>query len=297
MSGYVNPDSIVSTAWLAERLNAPDVRVVDASWYMSAQKRNPKAEYQAEHIPGAVFFDIDDIADSANALPHMLPSAEKFSSRVRKLGLGDGSRIVLYDGSGQMIASARAWWMFRAMGHNDVAVLNGGLKKWKAEGRPVEDGEPPRRTVRCDFAIGSARVQSPARVNPRNLATEGTGGGQCAWRGACEMNRQVPREGFMAVIIIDIYGDSADDVQEQLGEREPKRDEKAEQARIDRLPVETVFARVIDKRAETTGHRPELRVLSLFRLEQVFLIDGRDRVSRRVRWVVDRQLRMRRLCG
>lgn len=171
MSGYVNPDSIVSTAWLAERLNAPDVRVVDASWYMPAQKRNPKAEYQAEHIPGAVFFDIDDIADSANALPHMLPSAEKFSSRVRKLGLGDGSRIVLYDGSGQMIASARAWWMFRAFGHKDVAILEGGLPKWKKEGRPVDDLPPAPRerhfTARFDATVVRDAEQMKANLGSK----------------------------------------------------------------------------------------------------------------------------------
>lgn len=168
MNGYANPDALVSTAWLAERLNAPDVRIVDASWYMPAQKRDPKAEYQAEHIPGAVFFDIDDIADTPNGLPHMLPSPEKFSSRVRKLGLGDGSRIVIYDGSGQMIASARAWWMFRAFGHKDVAILEGGLPKWKAEGRPVEDIPPmPRErhfTARLDSTLVRDLEQMKANV-------------------------------------------------------------------------------------------------------------------------------------
>lgn len=168
MNGYANPDALVSTAWLAERLNAPDVRIVDASWYMPAQKRDPKVEYQAEHIPGAVFFDIDDIADTPNGLPHMLPSPEKFSSRVRKLGLGDGSRIVIYDGSGQMIASARAWWMFRAFGHKDVAILEGGLPKWKAEGRPVEDVPPmPRErhfTARLDSTLVRDLEQMKANV-------------------------------------------------------------------------------------------------------------------------------------
>lgn len=171
MNAYVNPDALVSTEWLAERLNAPDVRIVDASWYMAAQKRDPKAEYSAEHIPGAVFFDIDDIADSASALPHMLPSPEKFSSRVRKLGLGDGSRIVLYDGSGQMIASARAWWMFRAFGHQDVAILEGGLPKWKKEGRPVEDLPPmPRErhfTARFDSTLVRDVEQMKANVGSR----------------------------------------------------------------------------------------------------------------------------------
>jgi len=132
-------DPLVSTAWLQDHLDAPDVRIVDASWHMPAAKRDPKAEYELVHIPGAVFFDIDEIADETSDLPHMLPSPIKFASRVRKLGLGDGSRIVVYDSSG-ILPAARVWWTFRAMGHEDVVVLDGGLPKWIAEGRPVEDG-------------------------------------------------------------------------------------------------------------------------------------------------------------
>lgn len=134
---YANPQSLVSTEWLARHLTAPDVRVVDASWYMPQLGRDPKAEFRAEHIPGAVHFDIDDIADTDSDLPHMLPSPEKFSSRCRRLGLGDGVRIVVYDGGG-CTAAARAWWMFRVFGHDDVSVLDGGLPKWKAEGRPLD---------------------------------------------------------------------------------------------------------------------------------------------------------------
>nr|WP_288900702.1 3-mercaptopyruvate sulfurtransferase [uncultured Sneathiella sp.] len=135
---YVNSSSLVSTEWLAEHASAPDVRIVDASWHMPATNRNPRAEYDAEHIPGAVFFDIDEIADTDNPLPHMVPSPEKFSSRMRKLGLGDGNRIVVYDTLG-MVSAARAWWLLRLFGHQDVAILDGGLPKWKAEGRPVDD--------------------------------------------------------------------------------------------------------------------------------------------------------------
>lgn len=138
---------IVETDWLAERLDAPDIVVVDASLHLPNTGRNAKAEYLAEHIPGALFFDIDDIADEENPLPHMLPDTVKFASRVKRMGIGDGVRVIAYDSVG-LYSAARAWWMFRAMGHNDVAVLSGGLKKWKAEGRPVEDGEPPRRTPR-----------------------------------------------------------------------------------------------------------------------------------------------------
>ena len=104
---YVNPQALVSTDWLAQHLAAPDVRVVDASWYLPAENRNPLEEFTEEHIPGAVFFDIDEIADTDNPLPHMVPSPEKFASRVRRLGLGDGNRIVVYDGAGLRQRGAR----------------------------------------------------------------------------------------------------------------------------------------------------------------------------------------------
>lgn len=132
-------DPLVSTEWLAEHLDAPDVRVVDASWHMPAAQRDPAAEFLQTHIPGAVFFDIDDIADETSDLPHMIPTAAKFASKVKKLGLGDGARIVVYDSIG-ILPAARAWWHFRAMGHEDVVVLDGGLPKWLTEGRPVESG-------------------------------------------------------------------------------------------------------------------------------------------------------------
>jgi thiosulfate/3-mercaptopyruvate sulfurtransferase len=129
---------LVSTEWLAEHRDAPDVKVVDATWFLPTLDRDARAEYAQAHIPGAVYFDIDDIADDASALPHMLPSPVKFSSRMRKLGLGDGTRVVVYDNN-RYSASARAWWMLRLFGHPDVAVLDGGLAKWRAEGRPVDD--------------------------------------------------------------------------------------------------------------------------------------------------------------
>jgi thiosulfate/3-mercaptopyruvate sulfurtransferase len=131
-------DALVSTDWLAERLNAPDVRLVDGSWHLPDAGRHGRQEYGECHLPGAVFFDIDDIADNDSGLPHTMPSPEKFSSRVRKLGLGDGGRIVVYD-TGNWMAAARVWWMFRVFGHEDVSVLDGGLEKWRAEGRPVSD--------------------------------------------------------------------------------------------------------------------------------------------------------------
>ncbi len=130
--------SLVDTDTLARLLDAPDVRIVDGSWYLPTENRDPRAEYRERHIPGAVFFDIDEISDDSSDLPHMLPRPEKFSSRVRSLGLGDGVRIVVYDG-GNMMAAARVWWMFRVFGHDDVSVLDGGLAKWMAGDRPVDD--------------------------------------------------------------------------------------------------------------------------------------------------------------
>jgi thiosulfate/3-mercaptopyruvate sulfurtransferase len=138
----MKPDSpLVSTEWLAEHLDAPDVRVADASWYLPQAGRNAIEEYRAAHIPGAVFFDIDDLSDEKSVLPHMLAPAAKFASRMRKLGLGDGNLIVVYDGQG-IYSAPRAWWMLRAMGHEDVVVLDGGFPKWRREGRPVEDMIP-----------------------------------------------------------------------------------------------------------------------------------------------------------
>lgn len=149
-----NSDAVVSTEWLAEHLAAPDVHVVDASYYLPHEGLNPRQEFELQHIPGAVFFDIDEIADSASDLPHMLPAPEKFSSRVRKLGLGDGVRLVIYDQRG-LFSAPRVWWTFRHFGHDDVAVLDGGLPKWLAEGRPVEDG--PAHPVERHF---TARTNS-----------------------------------------------------------------------------------------------------------------------------------------
>ncbi len=133
---------LVSTEWLAERIDAPDIRVADASWYLPQAGREAKAEYRSAHIPRAVFFDIDDLSNENDPLPHMLAPATKFASRMRKLGLGDGNMIVVYDSAG-IYSSPRAWWMLRTMGHTEVRVLDGGLPKWRSEGRPVEDMAAP----------------------------------------------------------------------------------------------------------------------------------------------------------
>jgi thiosulfate/3-mercaptopyruvate sulfurtransferase len=150
------PNPLVSTAWLAERLDAPDIVVVDASWYLPAMNRDPEAEFLAGHIPGAVRFDIDTIKDRDSPLPHMLPSPEAFASAMRAMGIGDGQKIVVYDGAG-LFSAPRVWWTFKVFGARDVSILDGGFPVWKAEGRPIEEGPTkPRRprhfTARLDHS-------------------------------------------------------------------------------------------------------------------------------------------------
>ncbi|RYZ14107.1 MAG: 3-mercaptopyruvate sulfurtransferase [Alphaproteobacteria bacterium] len=142
MVAHFTPDKpVVSAEWLKSHLTAPDVRVLDCTYFMPGSPKTGRQVYDAHHIPGARFFDIDDVADSDSSLPHMLPSPEKFSSRVRKLGLGDGHRVVCYDQNG-FLGSARVWWMFRTMGHADVAVLDGGFDAWRNAGGAIEDLPP-----------------------------------------------------------------------------------------------------------------------------------------------------------
>lgn len=136
-------DPIVSTDWLKEHLEAPDVVVIDASWYLPAMERDAKAEYAQGHIPGAVFMDIDEVSDQSSPLPHMMPEPHIFSSMMRKMGIGDGQTIVVYDGMG-LFSAPRVWWMFRAFGVERVHVLDGGLPKWKAEGLPITEDVPAR---------------------------------------------------------------------------------------------------------------------------------------------------------
>ncbi len=136
-----DPRTLVSTDWLAARLKDPDLRILDASWYLPNAGRDGRAEYDAAHIPGARFFDIDEISDHRSDLPHMAPPVEKFMSRMRAMGVGDGHQVVVYDGAG-LFSAARVWWLFKLMGQDNVAVLDGGLPKWRAERRPVTDAEP-----------------------------------------------------------------------------------------------------------------------------------------------------------
>jgi thiosulfate/3-mercaptopyruvate sulfurtransferase len=145
---------LVSTEWLDARLGGPGLRVVDGSWYLPASGRDPVAEYAAGHIPGAVFFDLDATSDPASPLPHMLPDAGSFARRMAGLGLSDTDDLVVYDGSGVNLSAPRVWWTFRVFGHDRVAVLDGGMVKWRREGRPLEPGTvaaaPGRFTARLD---------------------------------------------------------------------------------------------------------------------------------------------------
>ncbi len=141
--GMMNDRSLpplVSTEWLGSRLGASDIRIVDGSWYLPSDNRDAAHEYEAAHIPGAVFFDLDASSDRSTPLPHMLPPAVDFAARMSALGLDDASDIVVYDGSGTNLSAARVWWMFRVFGHRSVAVLDGGFGAWRAEGWPMESG-------------------------------------------------------------------------------------------------------------------------------------------------------------
>ncbi|MCP5382147.1 MAG: 3-mercaptopyruvate sulfurtransferase [Kordiimonadaceae bacterium] len=133
--------SLVTTEWLAENLSDPNVRILDATWYLPNSENNAKAEYASSHIPGALYFDIDEIADTDIPLPHMMPSNEKMSSRVRKMGISNRNHIVVYDNS-DFNSAARAWFMFKNFGHEDISILDGGFKKWSKEGRPTQSDIP-----------------------------------------------------------------------------------------------------------------------------------------------------------
>ncbi|MCP1675952.1 thiosulfate/3-mercaptopyruvate sulfurtransferase [Natronocella acetinitrilica] len=165
-----DPTLIVSTEWLVQRLDDPAVIPVDATWYLPGEAGNGRENYLQSHIPGAVYFDIDAISDTANPLPHMLPSEQAFAQAVGALGIGNDSQVVVYDAKG-LFSAARVWWMFRAFGHVKVAVLDGGLPKWRREGWPLDSGavEPsPQRY--------SARLET-GMVADRQRISEGLGQG------------------------------------------------------------------------------------------------------------------------
>jgi thiosulfate/3-mercaptopyruvate sulfurtransferase len=154
---------LVTTDWLAARLDQPDVAVLDGSWYLPAAKRDGRAEYLAGHIPGAAFFDIDAIADHNTSLPHMLPSAAQFAQDVGRLSVGSGDTVVVYDGGG-LFSGPRVWWMFRAFGHEKVFLLDGGLPQWKVEGLPLQTGETKRAPRKFEAALEPRMVAALADV-------------------------------------------------------------------------------------------------------------------------------------
>ena len=160
---------VVSTAWLGEHLGEPGLRVVDATWHLPTLQRDARAEFREAHIPGAVYFDIDAIADRESKLPHMLPDAATFGAAAGSLGIGNGDRVVAYAGK-HLSASARVWWTFRVFGHDRVAVLDGGFPRWREEGRPVESGEGRPTAGRFTARFRPELVASLEGVR-RNLET------------------------------------------------------------------------------------------------------------------------------
>lgn len=165
---------MVSTDWLASRLGTLGLKVVDASWYLPGSGRDPGAEYVAGHIPGAAYFDLDAISDRTTPLPHMLPAAAEFAVRMSALGLSDTDQIVVYDDSGVNLSAPRAWWTFRAFGHEQVSVLDGGLGKWRRELRPLETGAVvlPRGTFTARLNRAAVRDLAAVRDNLRTGAEQ-----------------------------------------------------------------------------------------------------------------------------
>lgn len=162
-----HPGPLVSTGWLNDHIGDEKVRILDGSWYLPQSGRDPRAEYEQGHIPGAVFCDLDAMSDPDTQLPHMLPSAEQFAREAGRLGVANEMMVVVYDGSGFNMSAPRIWWMFRAFGHEHVAVLDGGLRKWRAEGRPVEPGSviPTPRTFIPGSSLESVRTLDQVKEN------------------------------------------------------------------------------------------------------------------------------------
>lgn len=155
---------LVSTGWLAANLDRSDIKVIDSSFYLPTENRDPRAEYEQAHIPGAVFFDVDGISDSNNPLPHMFPDEATFAEAVGDLGISNADTVICYDG-GKTTGACRAWWMFRAFGHRQVALLDGGFNKWRAEQRATESGQVAASPTRFEAHFNQARVRSLDEVN------------------------------------------------------------------------------------------------------------------------------------
>ena len=166
---YARPEALVSTEWLAAHLDDPHVRVLDSSYKQPGMTPTARQDYDSGHIPGAVFFDIDDVAEPGTTLPHMIPTAERFAQKMAERGIGNDDRVVVYDTVG-LSSAGRAWWILRLFGHDNVALLDGGLPKWKAEGRPRETASPkiPPRRFAAHFQPGLARDKRAVWANIDN---------------------------------------------------------------------------------------------------------------------------------
>jgi len=154
-----------TTDWLAEHLRDSNLAVVDGTYFLPTHNRDAQAEYRSAHIPGAVFFDIEAISDHSTDLPHMLPGTTQFGDEIGALGIGDGDTIVVYDNS-PLFSAARVWWTFRIFGTKSVYILDGGLPKWKAEGRPVEsrDTKRARKKFTADMNVGAVALLDDVRL-------------------------------------------------------------------------------------------------------------------------------------
>src|SRR6185437_14228929 len=163
---YAHPEALVSTEWLAAHLDDPHVRVLDSSYTQSGVTPTARENYERGHIPGAVFFDIDDVAQPGTSLPHMIPSPERFAQKMAKRGIANDDRVIVYDTVG-LSSAGRAWWMLRLFGHDNVALLDGGLPKWKAEGRPLEIAVPkiPSRRFAAYFRPELVRDRAAVWAN------------------------------------------------------------------------------------------------------------------------------------
>ncbi len=179
---YAHPEALVSTEWLAAHLSDPNVRIVDCSYKQPGIAPTARADYDSGHIPGAMFFDIDDVAQPGTSLPHMIPSAERFAAKMAERGIGDGDRVVIYDTNG-LSSAARAWWLLRLFGHDNAALLDGGLPKWKSEGRPLETAAPlvPERSFTARFNPALVRDKAALIGNlsaPRELVVDARAAGR-----------------------------------------------------------------------------------------------------------------------
>lgn len=161
---YVNENALVDTAWVAAHLDDPQVRIVDGTWHLPPTGRNGRVEYDEAHIPGAVYFDIDAISDPENPLPHMMPSPEAFAAAVGAMGIANDHRVIVYDADG-LFSAPRVWWMFRAFGHDNVAVMTGGFSAWKNEGRPVSAETPSPTAATFNARFNPNMVRSKAQIS------------------------------------------------------------------------------------------------------------------------------------